>query len=772
MQLKSIITQLLLSFLFSFSAWAQNQGKPQSFEEFFDSDKMTIEKGDFNVYEGDGRYFIEIDKNEIGQKLFLSSQITKGYSSVISSESGVYYFKEGRNNSLDLYQNKSNTFPHDTVDFCMVEAIKSSGLIPAYKSYPIIAYGENNKSFIIELTQDLSALNGPFSLGQPGPLTSPDPMRSGVESYECIKEGVVFKAYATQSSFGQGQGGKDENFIASYQFQMLIQKMPDHQHELKKNSEAYGFNTVQHIVYNTKNYRADKVNYIKRWNLTTSAKNKRLQAKGVAVTPDTPIKVWIDPVTPAPFVESLKDALKQWEGAFELAGWKNVFQYVSDEALVYHKINFFWGNAYEQPNKFTVDDPVSGEILAARVNFMDESAKSAMINYALLCGNVDKAVLHNIDELKTRQRILTSQMAGVIGELLGVKPNYPAVTAFSPKQLRNNEWLKKWGPTASVVGASMPNYLVQSVDGVQFENLIPKVSVYDHEAIAYLYGQRTRSPSIKAAYYAETTKTDPYAQASFLSNDLLEASELGLRNLQAVYAQLPTVLNNQKSLGNVSDEMNKLTAQTFSLYQFFVNQEAILIGGQSRRTIIRGENEVPVQYVSKEKQFKVLDKLEQNVFVGAPKWLNNPTLMKYCPVNMDRFSVSMSRNILQNLLKSEVLLSLIQAEDELGDTAFTCTDLFAFLDRVIFLDYAPNVVPTQVQMSTQVELVNAISKAANDNNITGGVNDLSNVIQLYLLHVRDNVEALMNNEQARPAVKNNCKLMLLRLKRNYFNKTV
>ncbi|MFI0429387.1 zinc-dependent metalloprotease [Mariniflexile sp. HMF6888] len=773
MRKKIFLIQILLIFFNGVLVRAQDTNKPKSFDDFYKAKEMKIEKGYFNIYSSNDHYFIEIPEQTLGEDLFISAQITNGNIAYISSESGIYHFQKGRKNQLDLYQNRSRTFSKDTVDYGMIQSIEKSGLVPAYKSYPIIAMGKNEKSFIIELTQELAATRGIFNLSKPGPINAPDPLRSGLESYRATDDAVVFKGYATESSFRPSIGGKDVNYISAYEFEMIIQTVPNHIHEQKEDNLAYGFNTVDHIEYDTKNYKANITKYVKRWNLSPKPKEAHLYKKGMKVSPEIPIKVWIDPLTPAPFVESVKQALAQWEIVLEEAGWENVFKIVDDETQAYKKINFYWGNgSSEREMEYRiVENQVTGEIVAARVNFMDTPAKLSLTKYLLLCGENDPEIIENPISLEKRKDILTQQLAGVIGQILGLKENYPAVTAFSIEQLQDNEWLKKWGPSATVVGTSMPNYVAVKENNISPKYLLPKVSIYDRDAIAYLYGNRVSPPSLKTTFYAKDNILDPTAQATFISNDLLRASEIGIQKLKNIYPKIPSILNDFKHHTDLTKDLMEFISQSFSLYQYFVNQEAILIGGQMQRTVIKGENEVPVVYVSKKQQLEVLKSLEKHVFSARIEWLTNPELLKQNPINMDKFYIDMSKNILQRLFKKEVLSSLIDAEEKNGKQAFTCDDLFSFTNRVVFLNFDVSSEPTDIQMSTQINVANILVELANANNIESGVNDLKAMIQLYLLQVRDSVEKLMNNDKVSDKVKNNCKLILLRFNKEYFNKT-
>ncbi|WP_163713281.1 zinc-dependent metalloprotease [Mangrovibacterium lignilyticum] len=747
--------------------------EPKTFDQFYDSQKMSQTDGHFTIYQSGNSYFLEIPEADLGKDILITTQTVVGYDSSVSPSSGVVQFRKGRNNGLEMFRNKSNTFSADSSDYWMEKAIQKSGLVASERVFTVAAWGKDKKSVIIDITSDLNSPSGLFDLTGSGNLNSPDPSRSWVQGFRLIDGGVVFSAIRSQTQYFQSSTGTTSGGKAtSFQIEMLIQRVPDHEVEIKKDHPAYGFETVQHIEYDTDSYRANTVNMIKRWSLTASAKDRELQKKGVAVVPKMPIQVWIDSIMPGVYQESVKTALKQWEYAFEQAGWKNVFQFVDDGALGYKKIDFYWGNAYSNNTNKLICDEVTGEILAARVNLMDEVAKNTQPNYVMWFGSFDPRVKTNKQPLKIRQQILTSQMAGMVGELLGMKANYPAVTAFSPEQLRDANWLQKYGPTATVVGATTADYLVQPEDHIDPALLFPKVSVYDIEAIAYAYGSRNESPSLKATFYAGSDNIDPYAQSTFLSNDLVEASKLGLKNLERVYPQIPVIVAGWPAYQNTPEEIAALAKQAFSVYQFYINQVAMCVGGRSKRKVIRGENEVPVRYVPKNKQEEALELLAKCAFSGLPAWFDNDEINRVLPVSFDGNGVNMANSVMQNLMRKEVLWSLVEAEKELGDQAYTCSDLFSYFDRVFFNNYDPKSTFNAVQMNIQYEFVVNLLTTVNQNNITGGLNDVSSALNVYLVQVRDHLEKLLEYKKLEPTVRSNFELMLLKMNREYFGKTV
>lgn len=771
MKLNILFISALLSFFCLFAGSAQSLEEPKSFDDFFDASKMKREEAYYTVYRSGDQFYLEIPKSGLGKEVLVTANVVQGYSNLVSPASGIIRFKLGRKNTIEVYRNLSTTFSRDSVDFCMMNSIAKSGLIPVYLKYSIVATGKDEKSFIIDITSELNSPMGMFDLSSSGVLNSPDPQTSGVESFRHIDRGVVFTALRSQNSTSDDMSRKTITSSYSYRIEMLLQELPERQQVLKANNKAYGFETIEHTEYDTKEYVALTKEYVKKWNLQAAKQAQRKQKQGVAVEPIRPIHIYIDPVTPKPFVASIKNAVKQWEMAFEKAGWKNVFSYDTDGAMDYRKILFRWGNAYGENSHSMVENPVTGEILCARINLMDESAKEMMPLYFFWCGLTDMRVQQGLENLEIRKEILTSQLAQQLGHVLGLKTNLPAATAFSCKQLRSQQWLSQWGPTASVMTGLNINYLVQPNDGITSSNLLSKVSIYDDEAIEYLYGKRMGVPSLKSTFYAESDANDPSSQASFLSNDILEASVLGIANLKNIYPQIPQMTSQWPNYENDWEGVTKIIQQAFSMYQFYVHQVATLVGGKSNREIIRGVNEVPVTYVSRAKQLAALAYIEKAVFDGTPEWFKNEEILRINPVNTERFSVIMATSILENLIKPEVISSLLDAEEELGDKAFTYHELLIYLDRVVFNDYNLSAKQSRYKLDIQAQFTTNLATLAAANNITAGLNDTKSVILSYLLHTRNKVKE-MQEKHSDPLVRANCSLMLLKMDREFFSKSV
>jgi hypothetical protein len=123
-----------------------------------------------------------------------------------------------------------------------------------------------------------------------------------------------------------------------------------------------------------------------------------------------------------------------------------------------------------------------------------------------------------------------------------------ASSTYSIKQLRSKEWTEKWGDESSIMDYGRFNYVAQPGDGAR---LIPKLGPYDYFAIEYGYGAipgaktpAEEVPALKAIANRQTqnpmlrfgnqSPEDPTRQSEDLGDDSVEATRLGLKNIDRV----------------------------------------------------------------------------------------------------------------------------------------------------------------------------------------------------------------------------------------------
>ena len=743
---------LLLLLLMPMALKAQS---PMSFKQFFKKDTVKVTESYYNAYESMGRYYIEIPRNSMNMPVLISGQVVNGQSAYVSPSSGVVKFTMGRDNTVDMYRNVLTEGVTDSTDICMMNSIRKSGLLPVAQSFPIVAYGKDGKSPIIEITQDLNSSVGLFACNDNMDTNSPDPSRSGILGIRAIDKGLVFNVLRTQNNYVNDPNAKHgEDDVNSYVFDFLIQKMPESKISRKETNKAYGFLTGSIYEYDTKHYIADKHQYIVRWRKDS-----------------TPITVYIDPVTPAPFKESIRKAFEAWQAPLAKAGWKKPFSFTSDKkdaALSYKKILVRWGVAYNGLYSNLITDSISGEIIAARINVMDVHTNDLLNRYFLQCGDKDPRILKDKLNLEVRKEILRVEMEQELAEVLGIKHNYAASTAFTTSNLQSNTFVSKYGMSPSITSQLTFNYVANSESHISTKDLLPKISTYDYEAIAYLYGNRTASPSIKAAYYADLDKQDPYAQ-DYICHDVVKASELGIKQLGKVYPRIHEMVKNLPSDQNTWHTVNRLGMASLDLYTAYTFQASGLIGGKSKRAVIPGENEKATVYVSKEDQQEALAFLNKYLYKGYPKWFDDKTMAEAIKTDLtDAFS-NTARFTFERFLKAETINSLLEAERTNGNQAFTCQDLLSFLSHNILKDFNPEMPLTGYERSVASMLIGSVLGAANSTNFLTGMNDAASIIHSYLMDITEGTKK-MAKECKDESTRKFYNMTLIKLNHEYFNK--
>ena len=493
----------------------------------------------------------------------------------------------------------------------------------------------------------------------------------------------------------------------------------------------------------------------------------------MTIEPENQICVYIDPITPAPFVESIKKAMQQWEKAFESAGWKNVFRYSSeakDAALTYRTILFRWGNAFNDVNFSMIANPVNGEILCARINVMDAMADELLGTYFLQCGWLDGRIRKDLHSLGVRQDVLTVQLASILAKVLGMKPNKAGNTVFTPDNIRSEKWLNKYGISASITSGMVFNYLAQPGDRVSVKNLFPRVSMYDYDAINYAYGNSDALPSMQAAFYAPEDKWDPYAQDGFLSNDILSASVKGIESVREIYPQLGEWMNQLPKDQNTWKSVSDFSLKALALYQTYLTQIMKLVGGRSIRPVIKGVNESPVIYVPRELQEKALQYLETEILTQRPEWVHSKEMQQTGTYDINHMMVGLAEKITQHFIDPKVITSLVAAESAYGENAFTAKELFAYVDRVIFENFDTRKAVTTYKQGIQVCFISDFAQTMAQNNISFGLgNESAGVLHAYFVELARKVKELSETHQD-SLTRENYRVMLMRMNREYFDK--
>lgn len=753
------------------SAVAETDTLPFTYKSFMAQEGIKATNGQanangmaLNIYQKGDNFYLEIPCKALGKDIFALAMSYRG-NSYVSPVSGLLKIKEGADkHSLYLTYNRSLDTQADSTHAkaafaAMTEAILGSNMEPIDMSLDVVSMGKDDKSYIVDISSSVNTPQGIFDVSKNTSLNHPDMSRSRLTAVEPISGGVAFDLYRSQSDMVNKTMDTQEEQSTTLSLRFVLQLLPERSNKLKADNPFYGFNTITRQEYDTKTYVSRRRQYVSRWNFS-----------------EGPITVYINPITPKPYRESIEKAFGEWVPALNAAGVKKPFTFTSDdkEALMsYRHIYVDWFGA-TTPDHKVVTDATSGEILAARINVCDWGTEDQMMNYYITCRNIDKRIAKDTRSTGVRQDLLQALVAGKVGEVLGLKRNDNGYYQFSPQQLRSKQWLKDNGTTSSVTGTLTFNYILQPTDGIGAEGLFPKVSLYDRAAIAYLYGKSTSAPQGEAGFFFQydmsnymTSWKNPKA---YLSSDRVEAARLGIEQAKRLYKSIDEDMRQLPADQNSIEQEHSVVLNTLVHYQQLLVNVASIVGDKKTYPVRRGLNETPNAYPSRAEQAKALDFLDKEILHGVPAWTTDETLGRISGGNVRSMVRAVAVAVYKTLLDEAKINNLVSAEDELGDKAFKAKDLFSFIDRNLMCGYdAKTAVPEYVRLMQANVLPDLADNVFKADVSTAISNEGATMLHAYFVELANKVEQL-SKSHADKATRDNYEFIMMRLKRNYFDK--
>ena len=701
--MKKYIILFLILFFSSLAVFPQKKSskKSKSSTESPKKDKDAIKKisevtkrsnkieGLFDLYQDtiNGSMKMVIREDQVGKEYIYFSQIADGVldaGSYRGSYRGSKVFKiEKYFNRIEfVVQNTSSYFNPKSALSKSSSANMSEGVLASLK-----IEGINKKEDLFLINADNLFLKETFSQIKPPryPKQSPNAFTLGslnkektkvnsIRNYPKNTDLAIEYVYSKDNVLNGGSRAvSDGRNVSIKVFHSLIE-MPENDYKILVDDPRVGYFTTK-VTDMTSTSSTPYRDLVHRWNL------KKKDTTAAISEPVNPIVWWMENSTPKEWRPIIKEAVLQWNVAFEKAGFKNAVEVKMqpDSAnwdagdIRYNVLR--WTSSPKAPfggygPSFV--NPRTGEILGADIMLeyvhftnrvlyekvfdlkMNEQEFNASIshkdinNASCSMGHFShentqfgNAVLitENASDLKLKRLKRESMMALImheVGHTLGLNHNMKASQLFSPEQLADSNFIKGKCLTGSVMDYAAINLTRDRSKQGQFEDVA--VGPYDIWAIQFAYTSfksekqkndllnRSTEPELIFGNDADDMRSpgkaiDPRVMVGDLSNDQITYSnnifELVDEMLKEVKTKFSIEGESYQELRRVYYVLNRQRSNAAGVVSRFIGGVYV-----DRAMVGQKGQTMPYTPVSYLDQKRAMETLSKHVF--SPDAFNSP----------------------------------------------------------------------------------------------------------------------------------------------------
>jgi len=432
--------------------------------------------------------------------------------------------------------------------------------------------------------------------------------------------------------------------------------------------------------------------------------------------PYSPIVFYIGREVPDQWRPYLKQAVEDWQPAFEQAGFRNAILardapseredpgWDADDVR-YNVIRWTPGGRQNALGAATVD-PRSGEVISSHTLLWHDALKMLETWYFVQASPLDPRARQLPLPVDLQGELLRYVTRHEIGHALGLRHNLKAASMITTRELRDPQFTRKWGTAASVLGYARFNYVAQPGDDV---GLLPQIGPYDFFAVEWGYrdfgegvtpeqevplldrmaARQVDEPWLRFGGEDEAAEVDPTISKNVLAGDAIEGADLGLRNIDRVMAY---IVRASTSLGEDYERLREIYEALILQRHRELLHVTKMVGGVVETRYHAGRGGAPFVPVAPAEQRRAVHFLLERAFRTPTALLDPDVLRRVVPAGGTAPLQGSNLELLRRLIDPGVFERLTEAGGVGG--AYLPADLMADLDDGLFAelsDAAPRV---------------------------------------------------------------------------------
>jgi hypothetical protein len=679
------------------------------------TDEAETDEGLFNVHKVGEKYYYEIPDEHLEKEMLLVTRVAK-------TADNIGYGGEKLNTQVVRWQKKDDKILLRHVSYENVaseeepifEAVKNSNFEPIISSFDIEALNEDSTGSVVEITSlftsDIPSLGLQSSRRRAYQVRRLDGSRTFIEHINSYPENVEARNVLTYDAGEPPSNSSTGTISMEVNHSMIL--LPAEQMRPRSYDQRVGFFSVQKTQYTDDAQKAKAIRHITRWKLVPKDKEAYTAwlngESDELVEPENPIIYYVDPATPEKWRKYLLQGVDDWQVAFEAAGFKNAIMgklpptpeedpEFSPEDVRYSVIRYFASpvqNAYG-PH---VHDPRSGQILESDIGWY-HNVMNLLRNWFFIqtaAANPDARGVEFDDEIMGE--LIRFVSAHEVGHTLGFPHNWGSSYAYTVDQLRDPEFTSNNGTAPSIMDYARFNYVAQPGDGVT--NFYPAVGPYDkwnakwgytwfpedwsderiEETLNEWVVERADDPIY--FYGAQTgAKIDPRSQNEDLTNNAMEAGELGLANLQVITDNL---IDWTEREGENYEELEELYMNIIGQWNRYMGHVLSNVGGIYENHKTYEQEGVVYEAVPEATQREAMAFLQQHAF-SSPTWAFNKEILDRVnqATAIESFRGAQA-GVLSNLVNGRRIARLIEFERRSDEDTYTAYEMMDDVRNGIF----------------------------------------------------------------------------------------